>query len=52
MMKALRRNAGSKRAFSNGYKKGCAMKKTMPYYLMLGFRVKQMCDFTICTCGR
>jgi hypothetical protein len=30
MMKALRRNAGSKRAFSNGYKKGCAMKKMMP----------------------
>jgi hypothetical protein len=32
MIKALSRKAGSRRAFSSGYKKGCAMKKTMPWF--------------------
>jgi hypothetical protein len=34
MMNALSKKAGSRRAFSSGYKKGWAMKKKMPYPIL------------------
>jgi hypothetical protein len=38
MIKVLRRNAGSRRPFRSGYKKGCVMKKTMPYCMLVAKR--------------